>query len=734
MIKKINTKLKLADVPDGNVSGSTPDSVLVQSTDGTVKKVTPSSLGGAGTTSLQGALDGGTSATKIGATAEVLAGTDNNRRIVFSTTNSDNSSTSTFQQNNGAINLSSFYTDLVNNSYSSLAVRQGVFRLTRGSNNFTTDVVIPNPTSTSIINFPADKSGLQTVAMVSDIVTVNPTLQTILNGGNSATFVGGQVNILGGVDNGRVTSFISKNNLTGESRLEGSIAVSNQVTAISMIKGSESYSVSLDEDDGVSLNRANNSTGQSLIVSLPNPTNTANIFFPANKSGSHTVAMLSDITGGSTNLTYTPSPTNGTIVSDTGTDATIPLATTTNAGLLSPQEKESISLPINLGTLVTDNFNRASLGTDYTANGTATWNIVSNKLRVAGIGAALSFANNLLYSKVSNSENYMARTKFTVNQSTAIDYGLAFAVQSIGTAYKASFYVLVDVSTGPGRGKLGVYSSNAANGSTYTLINQTTNALTINVGDEIEYIITRNKNRYLFEARANGSTVSYFMESSLLPGYDTTKVNNNICKFGFCKQDSGTGSSATATYDITYFNVERDLPKNRKFLFVGDSITFGYECGSIEGRFANLAFSYNDLKDKHVVYAQAGNTALDYVNNPAELSEFTSKYAIVMLGMNEAQTGVSLATFQSVYGGLVNTLLAQGKIPILCLITPNPNSGTDALIVSYNSWIKSNYGNTYLVIDTYGPMKSFGYNNTHPTAEANKALGMIIYNAIKNLI
>ena len=37
-----------------------------------------------------------------------------------------------------------------------------------------------------------------------------------------------------------------------------------------------------------------------------------------------------------TNLSYTPSPTQGTVTSDTGTDATIPLADGTNAGLLKP--------------------------------------------------------------------------------------------------------------------------------------------------------------------------------------------------------------------------------------------------------------------------------------------------------------------------------------------------------------------------------------------------------------
>jgi hypothetical protein len=48
--------------------------------------------------------------------------------------------------------------------------------------------------------------------------------------------------------------------------------------------------------------------------------------------------------GGATDLAYTPSPTNGTVTSSTGTDAIIPLADGTNAGLLSPSEKIAIGL------------------------------------------------------------------------------------------------------------------------------------------------------------------------------------------------------------------------------------------------------------------------------------------------------------------------------------------------------------------------------------------------------
>jgi hypothetical protein len=41
---------------------------------------------------------------------------------------------------------------------------------------------------------------------------------------------------------------------------------------------------------------------------------------------------------GNTNLAYTASPTNGVVTSDTGTDATLPLATGTNAGLMAPAQ------------------------------------------------------------------------------------------------------------------------------------------------------------------------------------------------------------------------------------------------------------------------------------------------------------------------------------------------------------------------------------------------------------
>lgn len=54
-------------------------------------------------------------------------------------------------------------------------------------------------------------------------------------------------------------------------------------------------------------------------------------------------ARISDISSGNTNLSYEASPTQGTVISDTGNDAIIPLADNTNAGLFSSTEKNKLA-------------------------------------------------------------------------------------------------------------------------------------------------------------------------------------------------------------------------------------------------------------------------------------------------------------------------------------------------------------------------------------------------------
>jgi len=80
--------------------------------------------------------------------------------------------------------------------------------------------------------------------------------------------------------------------------------------------------------------------------------------------------------GGSTDLSYTPSPTDGTVTSSTGTDATIPLADGTNAGLLSPDEKTEIAKINKTEVKLAENISKGQAVYISSANGT---NIIVSK-------------------------------------------------------------------------------------------------------------------------------------------------------------------------------------------------------------------------------------------------------------------------------------------------------------------------------------------------------------------
>lgn len=85
--------------------------------------------------------------------------------------------------------------------------------------------------------------------------------------------------------------------------------------------------------------------------------------------------------GGSTNLSYTPSTTEGTVNSDTGTDATIPAGSTTNASLMLPGDKTSLDSAKAVSGVVKSNgsgvFSEAQAGIDFEPAQTGTGFILS---------------------------------------------------------------------------------------------------------------------------------------------------------------------------------------------------------------------------------------------------------------------------------------------------------------------------------------------------------------------
>jgi len=75
---------------------------------------------------------------------------------------------------------------------------------------------------------------------------------------------------------------------------------------------------------------------------IPGATGVIYITLDTNKVYRWTGSVYVEIASGVTNLSYTPGVSNGTVNSDTGSDATIPLAGTVNAGLFSAAEKSKL--------------------------------------------------------------------------------------------------------------------------------------------------------------------------------------------------------------------------------------------------------------------------------------------------------------------------------------------------------------------------------------------------------
>jgi hypothetical protein len=88
--------------------------------------------------------------------------------------------------------------------------------------------------------------------------------------------------------------------------------------------------------------------------------------------------------GGATNLAYTASPTNGIVTSNTGTDATIPAGSATNASLMLPADKTKLD---GVATGATANSSDATLLNRANHTGTQSAGTITGLATVATTGA-----------------------------------------------------------------------------------------------------------------------------------------------------------------------------------------------------------------------------------------------------------------------------------------------------------------------------------------------------------
>jgi hypothetical protein len=137
---------------------------------------------------------------------------------------------------------------------------------------------------------------------------------------------------------------------------------------------------------------------------------------------------------GTTNLTYTASPTNGLVNSDTGTDATLPLVDGTNAGLMAPAQNTKLA---GVATGATANSPDATLLARANHTGTQTASTISDfNASSRGLTEAMLIAG----SNVTLTPAGSGATRTLTIASTGGGGGTASAVDDLNSATDITFW------------------------------------------------------------------------------------------------------------------------------------------------------------------------------------------------------------------------------------------------------------------------------------------------------
>lgn len=173
---------------------------------------------------------------------------------------------------------------------------------------------------------------------------------------------------------------------------------------------------------------------------------------------------------------------------------------------------------------------------------------------------------------------------------------------------------------------------------------------------------------------------------------------------------------------VTAWTISSTSYKNYRRLSVGDSITKGYNAGSLSNRFAIV----NGME----INAGGGNTTQDLINNINEVLLMNPNKVFLLIGLNDKAFGILDPTWQANYQTIVNTLSAAG-ITVISLLY----AGWGANGVAVNAFISANYPTT--TIDTATPLETapgvinpiYDAGDGHPNAAGNTLIANIIANS-----
>lgn len=386
--------------------------------------------------------------------------------------------------------------------------------------------------------------------------------------------------------------------------------------------------------------------------------------------------------------------------------------------------------PTIYGNYLTENYNRASLGSNYSTT-SITANIVSNKLEVSGTASTfnqyISLTNNVGNNNSTMVEQYTQKMRFTNALNT--DGGVWVGRKTTSQYNPVSMYCFINTTNGGSRGFLSLWTD--VTGGTLNFVSVSATALVFTNGDIIELVMSRNF--FTWTLTANNITTS----TSVTLTYSTTpEAGNYYENVGL----HSLGVYGTFVHKIISHTIDYNCYKNNDYAFVGNSITAGAINPVYANRWctvgmANLLKPANDFN----VFASPGALMAESLKNIKEVIAFNPKGIVIFMGTNEVGTAYGSSNFATDYANYCAQIRTAGISITHCLIPPSGIVGWYANVPTYNAVISNEANaNKELLLDTYTrllgaapPVCNVAYFSPdfiHPNASGHLLLSEIFQN------
>ena len=352
----------------------------------------------------------------------------------------------------------------------------------------------------------------------------------------------------------------------------------------------------------------------------------------------------------------------------------------------------------------------ATMG-NYVNVGVATFTSTGGDLNISGgTGVFTNFLKQTNYGQT-GLEQWKITAEFTIATNSA---GIAFGVRSghsIASALK-TIIVQFDHSVAGNGGKIIISYQDTA--TTQKAISST--AITRTIGDRYRMVILRDNLK-----------IAAFIENLTRGERTFVDYSANIMSGSVDSQHNAGNFSIWAiagSQTLHWWKAESSVEKNRDYIAIGDSITYGFASGGIYTRYIGQVQQV--ATETIEVNAGGSDVTQSVLDKMPELLSLTPSKYLLMIGGNDIALGISQATREANYTAIVTQL--KTVAPVIHL-KATPRDAVDVTI--HNTYIDTFAPD--LIINTFTPLaygiglkEVYDVDNTHPNFFGHSHIASIV--------